>query len=220
MNYNCNQAKRFGWNSFTGIIDKNRINFLQKYLEGKFIFDIGCGGGAISSFLEKQGFNVVGIDCSLELILYAKQKYAIKHLVVADICNLPFRKKIAESTICFDVLEHVDDLKAINELNRITKRTILFSVPQDSHPAIFDSGVIFFQKEDPSHLRYYTKEGIEILIKEINICDFIIKAELPVSLPLIISRLYHLPRFLKFITKIFALPRIYTGFLVAARIKN
>jgi 2-polyprenyl-3-methyl-5-hydroxy-6-metoxy-1,4-benzoquinol methylase len=219
MNYNCDQAKRFGWNSFTGIIDKNRINFLQKHLEGKFIFDIGCGGGAFSSFLEKQGFSVVGIDCSLELILYAKQKYKIKHLVVADICNLPFRNKIADSSTCFDVLEHVDDFKAINELNRITKRIILFSVPRNSHPVIENSGLIFFQNKDKTHLREYSIKSLELLLQPLNISNYKIKGEIPIALSNIIAKLYHLPYFLEIFTKIFNYPKIYSGYIIAVDIK-
>lgn len=50
--------------------------------------------------------------------------------LVADAHNLPLRDKVVSSTVCKSVLEHLDNpLKAILEMKRVTKGTMLVTVP-------------------------------------------------------------------------------------------
>ncbi|MBN1969100.1 MAG: methyltransferase domain-containing protein [Candidatus Delongbacteria bacterium] len=56
---------------------ENNVSHIDKLLKysssAKKILEVGCGNGVLSFYLEKKGFNVVGIDISPEAIKWAKK---------------------------------------------------------------------------------------------------------------------------------------------------
>ena len=100
--------------------------FLSENVQDLTILDIGCGSGAYTTLLAKQGFHVVGLDIS-KLGISTAKKWAVCEnlqdrvaLIVANAEKLPFKNESFDIVICSEVLEHLDSPhKGINELNRV-----------------------------------------------------------------------------------------------------
>jgi ubiquinone/menaquinone biosynthesis C-methylase UbiE len=167
MVYSIENAQKFNWSSISGNLLSERVAHLEKYLVGQKILDAGCGGGAYVEFLSQREYEVTGIDKYDEFLQVAREKGRLGTYIQADILNIPFPDKSFDCTFCFDVLEHVDDQAAIQELARVTKKRIIMAVPQKDE-VMENFGLTFRPYQDPTHLRYYTPETIKALAQSVN----------------------------------------------------
>lgn len=86
------------------------------------ILEIGVGRGITKAVLTHLGLLVISIDIDPEL----------KPDVLGSLLNMPFKDKEFETTVCFQVLEHLpysQFIDALNELKRVTSKTVLLSLP-------------------------------------------------------------------------------------------
>ena len=73
--YNKN-AEAFS-EKFKKLFDLNRrkeFPIFIKLLSGKRVLDLGCGSGDHSYYFSQQGFDIVGVDISSEMIKLCKKK--------------------------------------------------------------------------------------------------------------------------------------------------
>ncbi len=88
------------------------------------ILDVGCGGGFKANYLAAQGFDVTGIDLSVESLGVARRHDAtgtVKYLE-ANAENLPFADATFDTVIAMDFLEHVENPReVIREIARVLK---------------------------------------------------------------------------------------------------
>jgi len=92
------------------------------------VLDAGCGNGAFLNSLP-DGYQAVGLDFSQEALKYVKAK-----AIYVDIAALPFESASFDLVTCLEVLEHLPSgvfEKAVSELQRVSKRYIIISVPND-----------------------------------------------------------------------------------------
>jgi ubiquinone/menaquinone biosynthesis C-methylase UbiE len=88
-------------------------------LKSPNILDVGCGTGYNLSYLSTFG-EVVGIDFSECAIRFcAKRNY--NNVIQANAENMPFKEKTFDLITALDLLEHVDDGKALQEFHRCLK---------------------------------------------------------------------------------------------------
>lgn len=116
--------------------------FLKYYLDiaekfsfkGKEILDLGCGTGNSMLPLLKKGFNVEGIDYSVEMLNIAKEKLGnyMPKLYNYDISNFNIEKS-------FDLIISVDDV--INHLTTIEKLDNCFRTVSET---LVNSGLFIF----------------------------------------------------------------------------
>lgn len=112
-----------------------RFSYLMQVLEdelgeellGTRVLDIGCGFGMLSESLASRGCQVTGVDASPASIELARRRAAAAELPIdyqtARSEELPFEDASYDVAICYDVLEHVDDLEqTLSETSRILKR--------------------------------------------------------------------------------------------------
>jgi len=81
---------------------------------GGEILDYGCGPGRISLRLSRCGFQVLGVDCSREMIRQAKlqnQAGAGLQFRVLEECRDVFAPNAYAGIVCSSVVEFVDDLE-------------------------------------------------------------------------------------------------------------
>lgn len=100
------------------------INRLQHLITGTRILDAGTGPGRDADILAKRGFEVVGIDASVEFIKLAKEHIHEVSFITMDIANLEFENNYFDGIWCCAVLSHFkkeDILLAMLELNRVLK---------------------------------------------------------------------------------------------------
>ena len=100
--------------------------FGNRSLAQQQILDVGCGGGLICEQLAQRGADMVGIDPSQGALNTAashaeEQRLGQRiHYQQGHAESLPFADGSFSAIVCFDVLEHVSDLKAtIKEIARV-----------------------------------------------------------------------------------------------------
>lgn len=165
--YSLENAERFKWSSVSGDLHPERRSHLEKYLTGQKILDAGCGGGAFVHFLSGKGFEVTGIDKYEQLLRVAQEKRFLGTYVQADITELPFGDKTFDCAYCFDVLEHVNDQAAIQELARVTKKRLILAVPKEDE-VMARFSLTFLHYQDKTHLRNYTPASLEQLVATVR----------------------------------------------------
>lgn len=92
------------------------------------ILDVGCGNGAFLNSLPNV-YQAVGLDSSQEALKHVKTK-----TIHGDITALPFEPATFDLVTCLEVLEHLPSgvfEKALFELQRVSKKYIIISVPND-----------------------------------------------------------------------------------------
>jgi ubiquinone/menaquinone biosynthesis C-methylase UbiE len=89
-------------------------------------------------------------------------------LKVGSIYDIPFKDRSFDLVICNEVLEHVDDPgKALSELERVTKKYCLISVPHEPWfmMANFLRGKNWSRwGNDIEHIQHWSRRGIRTLV--------------------------------------------------------
>ncbi|MBD1862629.1 MULTISPECIES: bifunctional 2-polyprenyl-6-hydroxyphenol methylase/3-demethylubiquinol 3-O-methyltransferase UbiG [Trichocoleus] len=177
--YSLENAQKFNWSSVNGNLNPERVSHLEKYLIGKKILDAGCGGGAYVEFLAQKGLEITGVDKYTQFLQLAKEEGRIGTYVQEDITSLPFPDKAFECTYCFDVLEHVNDMLAIQELARVTTKRLIIAVPKEDE-IMNKFNLTFLHYQDKTHLRNYTESSLRKLLSGIDCCNIRIFPELAI----------------------------------------
>lgn len=98
------------------------------------ILDAGCGEGfTLNKFFEEGiGKNLEGVDFSKDAIELGQKHFPFLKLKEGDIYDLPYKKDTFDAVICTEVLEHLENpKKAISEVLRVSKKYVIFSVPNE-----------------------------------------------------------------------------------------
>ena len=100
---------------------------------GATLLDLACGTGAYADALQQQGFDVIGVDASPEMLAVARGKNADVMLVCQRLEELDLYGT-AQAAICLtDSINHIADSAKVK---RFFKRLALFLEP--GAPFIFD----------------------------------------------------------------------------------
>lgn len=113
------------------IAEKNQterqINFIKSHLKPKgLVLDLACGTGRHMIALSRIGFEMVGMDISINLLRLANKQNRLIHLVRGDIRFLPFKATAFSAVISMDTsLGYLptedDDKTALIELRKVIK---------------------------------------------------------------------------------------------------
>jgi len=93
------------------------------------LLDAGCGSGKYSIPLKMRGFDVTGVDVSIESLKMADHGSECRELdikfLAADICHLPFADSSFDIIWCYGVIQHLlshERELALSEFKRILAR--------------------------------------------------------------------------------------------------
>ncbi|HDH96829.1 MAG TPA: class I SAM-dependent methyltransferase, partial [Proteobacteria bacterium] len=142
-----------------------RYLYAAEFVEDKVVLDLGCGCGYGTYELAEAGARLaVGIDNSDEAIRYARSRYRHRRsfFAVADALELPFGDDSFDVIVCMEVLEHLEDQKALlSEIARVLKGDgiLLISTPNPNRPTI--SGE---REPNPFHVREVELEEFRDLL--------------------------------------------------------
>ena len=109
---------------------KHKVNLALDNRTSGRVLDIGCGVGDFLSAVKHLGFEVVGIEPSVQARSIAKERIGVEPLDPSALSTLPTSS--FDVITMWHVLEHVDDLQAeISELSRLLKPngTLLLALP-------------------------------------------------------------------------------------------
>jgi SAM-dependent methyltransferase len=105
----------------------------------KTLLDIGCGKGNPISHLmmlsNAQFFrNIykVGVDLYLPYLREAKARELYEDLIYGDVRHLSFRQKSFDTTLCLDLIEHLEKREGeylLDEMEKITRKQIFVFTP-------------------------------------------------------------------------------------------
>ena len=107
------------------------LELLQKHLkpEGQTILDYGSGRGESVQIFRDAGYQVVGTDADEECVRLTARYGPAQLLNIADPVG-QFGKKSFDAVLCFHVLEHVENPKAIlTALREIARKFLVLAVP-------------------------------------------------------------------------------------------
>lgn len=100
----------------------SRIVDLLDASKGAKILDIACGTGNYTTGVQKNGYNMIGIDISEEMLNYAKEKSSEITWIESDVLELPFEEKSFDGAMCTLAIHHFSDLKlAFKNIYRVMR---------------------------------------------------------------------------------------------------
>ncbi len=100
------------------------LRAIKNIPKGGKVLEIGCGGGAMTRGIKfyRPDLEVYGLDFSENSLKYARKNPGGVNFIQGDIFNMPFKSNSFDAVVCFDVLEHLENLpKALGEVRRILK---------------------------------------------------------------------------------------------------
>jgi len=108
--------------------------FILKYLrQHGIIIEAGCGLGRFVRYLSDKGYNIQGIEYSLETVRMVKEIMPDLDVIQGDVANMPYPANSIDGIISLGVVEHFIDgpVKPLKEMYRVLKlgRVAIITVP-------------------------------------------------------------------------------------------
>jgi ubiquinone/menaquinone biosynthesis C-methylase UbiE len=107
---------------------EQQIYFLKNQLKGEgYVLDLACGTGRHTIPLRNQGYTIVGLDASVNLLRIGRQRDGDAMLVCGDIRFLPFKDATFSAAISMDTSvgylpTEKEDVESIAEARRVLRR--------------------------------------------------------------------------------------------------
>jgi len=131
-------------------------NILLDYgIKSGIVLDLACGTGSLSYLLAKQGYEVIGVDSSPEMLSVAYSKGSTERAPVAPVfIQQDMRELDLYGTVdaCICMLDSVNYITEPDELLKVFKRVLLFLNP---------GGVFLFDANTP--LKFGEMDGMSFV---------------------------------------------------------
>lgn len=103
----------------------DELNILLAQLpKGSRILDVGCGTAHLTQWIKDRGYEVYGIEPSLEMYNYARQNFPDIEIKQAISSSIPYPDNYFDLIVSFEVLRYLDkaeNIKSYCEFNRVLK---------------------------------------------------------------------------------------------------
>lgn len=132
---------------------------LRRFAPFPRCLDVGCGVGANLPVLRRLCAVVEGVDPSRQAISWCRER-GFTEARLGDAEALPAQDGELDLVTCLDVLEHLDDRRAIAEAARVLRPGGLLAVSVPAHPHLWNDN------DDHSHhrRRYRRRQLAELLV--------------------------------------------------------
>jgi 2-polyprenyl-3-methyl-5-hydroxy-6-metoxy-1,4-benzoquinol methylase len=142
----------------------DRLRVVKQHC-GNSILDVGCGNGAYVEYFHRNGHSTFGLDYKA-FPTWSKNPNLFK---IEDIHKLSeFSDASFDTIICFEVLEHVDQIEEIlRNFFRICKKNVIISVPNcDDEEKLNAKGFSYSHWKDQTHINFFKSEEMRTLISK------------------------------------------------------
>ncbi len=123
-------------------VDHYRKILTDNGIKSGILLDLGCGTGTMSLLMAKAGYEVIGIDSSVGMLMKAKEKANKENvdllLLNQDMEDLDLYGTVDCTISAFDCINHLDSL---NTVKKVFEKVSLFTVPGGVF--IFDVNTVF-----------------------------------------------------------------------------
>jgi SAM-dependent methyltransferase len=122
------------------------------------ILDIGCGTGAVAVDFGARGW-LCACDRSTDALAFARSR-GVVNVVASDAASLPFADGSFDLVLAFDVIEHVEDDRAmLRELRRVLRPGGAIAIHVPAWPSLWSR-----HDEILEHKRRYTRRSLSALL--------------------------------------------------------
>ncbi len=129
---------------------------------GSRILEVGCGAGALLSFMEARGHTAVGVDILEEAVRLATLAAPSSTVIRCDAGELPFADGSFDRLVSHHLVEHLEDLAgALGEWRRVLRPGAVMAVCTPNR--LYPSPRIF---DDPGHVRIYERRELAATVEE------------------------------------------------------
>jgi len=135
---------------------EKKVSNLANNKKGGLCLDLGCGHGHFVSVLEKL-MSTIGVDFSPGMIRQAASRHSKSQFILANICELPFRRYIGDLIVVSWVVEFILDCD--------TLRKFLFQIRQTLNPTgtvLFADSLVCTHGETDEGIYESTEEWMEM----------------------------------------------------------
>lgn len=142
------------------------VRLFKKQKPNSALLDIGCGNGGFMLSMQRNGYEVFGVELNLEAAKYAPDSLKGR-ILYKDIKECNFTPKSFDIITCFQSLEHIFDLEELfGEIRRIMKDDgiLYICVPNMEFFEARLFGPYYYNLEVPRHLYFFTQESIRKLL--------------------------------------------------------
>lgn len=99
---------------------KVRSNYISDFFSeygngGRKVLDLACGTGSITLNLARQGYDVISIDLSEEMLITAKGKCPESIFIKADMSDFALPEKVDFCVCSLDAVNHLTDFEQVRD---------------------------------------------------------------------------------------------------------
>lgn len=159
---------------------RRRIHWMCSQAAGNRVLDVGCSQGITSVLLGREGREVVGVDCDLAALEFARDRLLEEEppvqkrveFVYAEAATLPFGDEAFDSAILGELLEHlVDPRRVLAEARRVLRPggSVIITTPYGLHEYPDHKEPIYLAGLLPQVAREFSIVGVELIDRYIAI---------------------------------------------------
>ena len=138
---------------------------------GTHPLEVGAGEGVISQLMHSRFGHSVGLDLPDARLRDEWRSRPGPRYLHADAQHLPFRDEQFDLVVCIEALEHLLDPGAgLRELDRVTSRHLLLSVPHEPFFRGSNMAAGRYLKDlgnTPGHLNHWTGAGFQRFVSQV-----------------------------------------------------
>lgn len=124
-------------------IAKYVSSFFKKYYpSGKTVLDLACGTGTLSKLLNEEGYNIIGIDLSDDMLCIASSKSVDNaSFIKGDISSFALPQKVDYCVCSLDSINHLKSIEQIGECFNCVYNSLV-----DGGIFVFDVNTVYKHK--------------------------------------------------------------------------
>lgn len=124
-------------------IAKYVSSFFKKYYpSGKTVLDLACGTGTLSKLLNEEGYNIIGIDLSDDMLCIASSKSVDKaSFIKGNISSFALPQKVDYCVCSLDSINHLKSIEQVGECFNCVYNSLV-----DGGIFVFDVNTVYKHK--------------------------------------------------------------------------
>ena len=143
-----------------------RYAFARKFVDNRYVLDVGCGARKGPFSLAQSAREVVGTDISQEAVSYSEERWPAKNLKyeVSDATSLSFADSVFDVVVALEVIEHVhEQARFLHEAARVLKNNGLCILSTPNKSVMSQDGI----PQNPDHVREFCASELKELLSRL-----------------------------------------------------